>query len=127
MDFLFERLSPSPLPPEARLREAVLRQLQWLVGSREWLAEQEGTALIDICMLELPSLPVNRPPIRIWADRLQRLIALHEPRLKELRVELLPTGRVLSPYEIHVTGRLDEGGGEMRVRFDGNLKLQHRA
>lgn len=118
MEFLFERLSRSPLRGDARLREAVRKQLEWLVGSREWRAEEEGTALIEAAMPEPPSLGATEADIRRYALRLRRLIERWEPRLLGARVELIPTGRPLSPFRVVVTGRLDSGHPDDLVRFE---------
>ncbi|QNM95348.1 hypothetical protein [Chitinimonas koreensis] len=127
MEFLFERLSP----PRARSREAmlpqaVLDQLEWLVGSREWLAEQGGTALIDIAMPETPALAAGGAPIARYAERLKRLIERYEPRLKGIEISLEETGRTLSPYRVVVSGVLDQGGPDGVVRFETQVDAERR-
>lgn len=120
MQFLFERLRAPSLvtDPVERLRTAIHDQLQWLVGSREWRAEQEGAGLLDVAMPELPSLSVDGAQVRRYAERLRRLIERHEPRLKRPRVELKDTGRSLSPFAVIVHGTMDTDHGVEELRFE---------
>lgn len=123
MQFLFERLSPAPPvlseeEREARLRRAVLEQLDWLVGSREWRGAVEGTALIDAVMPEPPALAATAADVRRYAERLGRLVARWEPRLLDPKVQIVPTGRLLAPLRIVIEGTLDRSRPESVIRFE---------
>ncbi|QDQ28500.1 hypothetical protein FNU76_20245 [Chitinimonas arctica] len=117
MAFLFERLAANGRD-DIDLRQAVLDQLDWLVGSREWLAEQSGQALIDIVMPEPPGLAANGTDLARYAQRLRRLIALHEPRLRNMQLRLEPTGRAMSPFRVVVSGNLATDGPEQMLYFE---------
>ncbi len=119
--FLFEKLVTRPTATgsqKERLREAVLRQLEWLVSSREWLAEQKGVYLIETGMPDVVSLSATPEQANRYAKRLRQLIMRHEPRLLDVEVELHATGRWLSPFRITVNARLDSGEADTWIRFD---------
>lgn len=125
MQFLFDKLVARPdslaAHGEEALRKAILYQLDWLVGCREWLAEQQGTGLLDISMPDPLSLPAGGPLMQHYAERLRKLIELHEPRLIGVKVELLPTKQARHPFRIGVIAMLRDQpeGPELRFERDG--------
>lgn len=122
MQFLFDKLTARPVPATVseteRLRDAVLLQLDWIVGSREWLAESRGTGLIDISMPDPLSLPAGGAPLQRYAERLRRLIDLHEPRLGQVKVELASTRKPDHPFFVVVSGMLVTTEEGLPLRFE---------
>lgn len=121
MQFLFEKLQARPNgagDEVERTRDAILLQLDWLVGCREWLAEKQGTALIDACMPDLPSLAANGSSLRRYAERLRVLIERYEPRLAHPKVELSATRKPTSPFNVVVSGVLTIGDEDIPLRFE---------
>lgn len=120
MDFLFDRLETSPPQVDSlvRQRDAVRRQLQWLVGSREWRSEKEGLGLLEVAMPELPTLGADGSQLQRYAARLKRLIERHEPRLRQPQVKLQGTGRTLTPFTVVVSGMLDTKNGGEELKFE---------
>lgn len=93
-------------------------QLRWLIGSRDWRSEEEGTGLVDVCMPDLPSLNGDSAALTRYARRMLRLIELHEPRLRQPRIELRRTGRAITPFAVVVHGLLGVVAEGESVRFE---------
>lgn len=121
--FLFDKLlaASGSVPGGQPLsqQEAVLRQLAWLVSSREWLAEKHNTYLIDVAMPNPVSL-AGLHDVQFYAERLRRLILRYEPRLTDMQIELEPTGRALSPFRVRIQARFHGLEAHDQVFFDSN-------
>lgn len=122
-DFLFDRLLAAQDHALGRQplteQQAVLKQLNWLISSREWLAQTQGQYLIDVAMPDPVSMN-SQQQVEFYARRLVRLIEHHEPRLTELEVHLLPTGRALSPFRVQISARLVGQQSQERLFFDSH-------
>ncbi|WP_115719788.1 GPW/gp25 family protein [Gallaecimonas mangrovi] len=121
MAFLLDRLLAAQEQALGRQslteKEQVLRQLNWLVSSREWLAVSKGQYLVDVAMPEPVSMN-SQQQVAFYAERLIRLIEHYEPRLTELEVQLQPTGRPLSPFRVQISARLVTQQTPERLFFD---------
>lgn len=124
MQYLFERLNArvhtrAHLPDSGeQMREAVRSQIQWLVGSRDWRAEQEMRGLLDIALPALPTLGKGGSQLKRYVERLKQLIQRHEPRLTQVQVELQATGQSLTPFTVVVSGQLAQDDSGQDVRFE---------
>lgn len=124
MQYLFERLNArvhthAHLPDSGeQMREAVRSQIQWLVGSRDWRAEQEMRGLLDIALPALPTLGKGGSQLKRYVERLKQLIQRHEPRLTQVQVELQATGQSLTPFTVVVSGQLTQDDSGQDVRFE---------
>ncbi|MFO6419199.1 type VI secretion system baseplate subunit TssE [Hylemonella sp. W303a] len=124
MQYLFERLNAQghgrarPTESGEQLREAVRSQIQWLVGSRDWRAEQEMRGLLDIALPALPTLGKGGSQLKRYVERLKQLIQRHEPRLTQVQVELQATGQSLTPFTVVVSGQLAANDADQNVRFE---------
>lgn len=123
MQFLMERLVNRADPgrglaPAFDLAGAVAAQLQRIVMCRPGMGAP-GVAVDDFGMPNLVELGVGQRDLDAYGARLLRAIARYEPRLREVRLEWLATGRALSPQAMVVHGRLVDGNDEPRVfRFE---------
>ena len=107
MMYLLERIAAAGAAlPEADLRELVRQQIDRVVRSHFW----PGATGLQLMDMNLPPLAgfghSASADVERYAAGLGALIARHEPRLKALRVGLVPTGESLAPWQVRVTGLL---------------------
>lgn len=123
MQYLLERLAAaadaSSGPPQRfDLRAAVQDQIQRLVSSRFWA----GRPGLDLMGLRLPPVAgfghACRPDAEAYAAGIRSLVLAHEPRLADVRVAVTPADDPLMPFQVAVSGRLDDGAERDTFRFD---------
>lgn len=124
MQFLLEKLASAGagLPREeaaADAKAAIAAQIQRIVSCRPW-DSGEGGALLDFGM---PS-PVDvayhgGESLDLYAARLARLIARHEPRLLNVSVSVEADAgpNAASPWRLVVSGVLGDGAEEPSFQF----------
>jgi predicted component of type VI protein secretion system len=118
MERLVDRSGGVAGPVPFDLAAAVAAQLQRIVGCRPDMGAP-GVRLDDFGMPAVVELGVGRRDGEAYGARLLDAIARYEPRLREVRLEWLPTGRALGPRKLVVHGCLIEGGEEPRAfRFE---------
>lgn len=122
MQFLMERLvsragdAMGPAPP-FDLAAAVAAQLQRIVGCRPGVGAP-GVPLDGFGMPNVVELGVGRRDLDAYGARLLQAIARYEPRLRQVRLEWLPTGQALGPRRLVVHGCLADGGEPRPFRFE---------
>ncbi|CAB3646620.1 GPW/gp25 family protein [Trinickia soli] len=121
MQFLLERLAQPPTfdgVQQFDLRAAIAAQIQRLVSAR--IARSGG----DLDLLDFGTQSVvefelhSKPQLEQYAQRLARLIARYEPRLKTPRVQIEPSAEALSPYRIAIYGAIDDSNGMDVFHFE---------
>ena len=122
MQYLMERLvnraDPAMgLAPPFDLAEAVAAQLQRIVLCRPDVAAN-GVRLDDFGMPCIVDQGTGRSDLEAYGARLARAIARYEPRLRDVRLEWLPSGQVLSPQTLVVHGHLIDSAEPRMFRFD---------
>lgn len=107
MQFLFERLSVTPRGLDG-LHEpfdetaAILAQIQRIVATGRLVGDGIGAVPWGMASVTtIGATAIGR--IDAYARRLADAIALHEPRLREVRVEVERSGQPLMPYSLKVT------------------------
>ncbi|RDU94739.1 GPW/gp25 family protein [Trinickia dinghuensis] len=111
MQFLLERLAQPPTFDGTQsfdLRAAIAAQIQRLVSAR--IARTGGDLdLLDVgCPNVVEFELYSKPQLEQYAQRLARLIARYEPRLRKPRVQIEPNGAALTPYRVAIYGSIDE-------------------
>lgn len=122
MQFLMERLinrtDPTKgLAPPFDLAEAVAAQIQRIAQCRPDVAGR-GIRIDDFGTPSIVEASIGQHDLDAWAARLAQAIARYEPRLREVRLEWLATGRALSPQTLVVHGCLDGGAEPRMFRFE---------
>lgn len=123
MRFLMERLAEGAnqvtgLAPPFELAGAIAAQLQRIVACRPNLGAP-GMPVGDFGMPAVVELGIGQRDLDAYGARLLQEIARHEPRLRDVRLEWAPAGRVSGPRRLVVHGRLGDDGGEPRAfRFE---------
>ncbi len=111
MQYLLERLATAGnaaqgLPP-FDLRAAVRDQIQRLVGSHFYWFEQTGPERAGISLLPLAGqIYASENDAARYCSSIRTLIAQHEPRLTQVRVELVKNGTSSTRAQAVITGRL---------------------
>lgn len=126
IQYLFERLSDSPLAQDAGSREGrremVVDNVQRLISSlRASIYNQAdvlGLALPAVVDLDKDS-NVHR---QRFAAALRGLIERYEPRLSDVRVSVRVRDSILTPFSLSISACLREG--EHLERFQFTTKLQ---
>jgi predicted component of type VI protein secretion system len=118
MERLVNRADPAMgLAPPFDLAEAVAAQLQRIVMNRPDVAAS-GVHLDDFGMPAIVEQGRGLKDLEAYGARLARAIARYEPRLRDVTVEWLASGRALSPRNLVVRGRLVDGVELHAFRFD---------
>jgi len=111
MRYLFERLDAAPF----ELKAAVRAQLERIVSARAYgdgpLAQEFGMPSV----VELGA--AERPALAAYANRLARMVARYEPRLRQPQVSIEAGGCPLAPFALVVTGMLDNDEEPQRFSF----------
>ncbi|WP_266171044.1 GPW/gp25 family protein [Dyella subtropica] len=108
MPFLLERLQHA----HASLADHVAAQIQRLVECRPYIAPG-GVHVCDFGMPAIVDLGTGLHDQERYGAALTKAIAQYEPRLRDLRLEWLPSGRTLV-----VTGRLQQEAENHSFRFE---------
>ncbi|MBI0329098.1 type VI secretion system baseplate subunit TssE [Burkholderia plantarii] len=121
MQFLFERLAEPPSFDGSQtfdLRAAVAAQIQRLVSARTTrvggdldLLDFGSPSVVDIAL-------DSKPQLELYAQRLARLVARYEPRLKSPRVRIEASSETLRPYRLAIYGTLDHSNGVDVFHFE---------
>ncbi|ACR31165.1 type VI secretion system baseplate subunit TssE [Burkholderia glumae] len=121
MQFLFERLAEPPSFDGTQtfdLRAAVAAQIQRLVSARITRSGGERD-LLDFGLPSVVEFELNsKPQLELYAQRLARLIARYEPRLKSAKVRIEAHDEALCPYRIAIYGTLDPSNGVDVFHFE---------
>ena len=121
MQFLLERLAEPPTfdgVQQFDLRAAIAAQIQRLVSAR--IARAGGELdLLDFGAQSVVEFELHsKPQLEQYAQRLARLIARYEPRLKAPRVRIEPSTGALSPYRVAIYGSIDDSNGMDVFHFE---------
>ena len=122
MQYLMERLvnraDPTMgLAPPFDLADAVAAQLQRIVLCRPDMAAS-GVRMDDFGMPSIVDEGTGLRDLEAYGARLARAIARYEPRLRDVSLEWLASGRAMSPWTLVVRGRLVDGIELHAFRFD---------
>ncbi|HTH74968.1 MAG TPA: GPW/gp25 family protein [Trinickia sp.] len=121
MQFLLERLAQPPSFDGTHafdVRAAIAAQIQRLVSAR--IARSGG----DLDLLDFGAQSVvefelySKPQLEQYAQRLARLIARYEPRLRSPRVQIESTSEALGPYRVAIYGAIDDSNGMDVFHFE---------
>lgn len=123
MQYLLERLaaaSDSSPGPALRFdaRDAVRQQIQRVVSSHFW----PGDPGLELMGMNLPPIAgfayACGPDVARYGAAMRELIQTHEPRLRNVRVSLAATASPLMPFQVVVSGQLDDQADTDTFRFD---------
>lgn len=108
MPFLLERLQQT----QATLADHVARQIQRLVECRPYIAPG-GVHVCDFGMPPIVDFGTGLSDQERYGAALAKAIAQYEPRLRDLKLEWMPSGRTLV-----VTGCLQQEAENHAFRFE---------
>jgi predicted component of type VI protein secretion system len=122
VQFLMERLVNRAdvnmgLAPPFDLAEAVRAQIQRIVASRSDVAGRI-VRVDDFGMPSIVEASTGGRDLDNYGERLARAIAQYEPRLRDIRLEWVATGRSLRPKTLVVHGCLVGSSEPSSFRFD---------
>lgn len=128
MQYLLERLARAGASVDDGgdrfdLRAAVRDQVQRLVASHFW----PGALGLELMGMNLPPLAgygyAAKGEVTSYAAGIRDLIVRSEPRLHGVRVTVVQAGGPLMPYEVQISGRLNEHSDDSG-RFEFTLPLR---
>jgi predicted component of type VI protein secretion system len=122
VQFLMERLVNRTdvdmgLEPPFELAGAVAAQIQRIVECRPY-AGTRGERVCDFGMPTIVDFGIGMRDHESYGERLFHAISRYEPRLQNVRLEWLSTGRPLRPYALVVHGMLLQDGELSAFRFE---------
>ena len=127
MPFLLERLATPSRAASGHVdafnefdeAAAVAAQVQRIVATRTVL-QGASEAVVPWGLPNVVELGQNNlTALTQYAEEARRLIAQHEPRLRQLRVTVEPQASALSPYRLVVSGILSQVPYEFSVALAG--------
>ena len=106
-------------PDTGRLAQSVLRNLERLLNSRHGAAP----ACLDYGIPSLEdALHGGSDSLRELTNDIKRSIETYEPRLRNVRVRLVPRGEDATLLRFDITAELMVGGRRSRVHFETRVE-----
>jgi predicted component of type VI protein secretion system len=112
MQYLMERLANPTLPQPGQFEavnpaKLIEAQIQRLVSARLGIDDHDAASLLDFGMPHVVEQGMlDQHALQRYAARLTSLIERYEPRLLRPHASIRPTGHVLTPFQLVVTGKL---------------------
>jgi len=125
MKYILERLAWADMtssdragePDTFNVREAVIQQIQRVVGSH-FAAGTSGLDLMEFDLMPLPGINASQNDLTSYASAIGRLVKKHEPRLQISKISVEKSAASPTRYQVVINGSLTGEQKRDTFRFD---------